>query len=97
METFSALLALCVGNSPVTGEFPSQRPVTQTFDIFFDLNGWARNRDAGDLRRSRVHRDVIVMNESFVALNILTPIVSIGWIVSDKLIYWYWVGTYHMR
>ena len=37
METFSALLALCVGNSPVTGEFPSQRPGEQSFDVFFDL------------------------------------------------------------
>ena len=37
METFSALLALCAGNPPVTGEFPSQRPVTQSFDVFFDL------------------------------------------------------------
>ena len=38
METFSALLAFCVGNSPVTGEFPSQRPVTWNFDVFFDLH-----------------------------------------------------------
>ena len=37
METFSALLALWAGNSPVTGEFPSQRPVTHSFDVFFDL------------------------------------------------------------
>ena len=37
MKVFSALLALCVGNSPVTGEFPSQRAVTRSFDIFFDL------------------------------------------------------------
>ena len=37
MEIFSALLALCAGNSPVTGEFPSQRPVTRSFDVFFDL------------------------------------------------------------
>ena len=36
IETFSALLALCAGNSPVTGEFPSQRPVTRNFDVFFD-------------------------------------------------------------
>ena len=36
METFSALLALCVGNSPVAGEFPAQRPVTRSFDIFSD-------------------------------------------------------------
>ena len=37
METFSALLAFCVGNSPVNGEFPAQRPVTRSFDIFFYL------------------------------------------------------------
>ena len=37
METFSALLALCAGNSPVPGEFPAQRPVTRSFDVFFDL------------------------------------------------------------
>ena len=37
METFSTLLALCAGNSPVTGEFPAQRPVTQSFGVFFDL------------------------------------------------------------
>ena len=46
METFSTLLALCVGNSPVnspvTGEFPTQRPVMRSFDFFFDLrlNKW---------------------------------------------------------
>ena len=37
MEAFSTLLAICVGNSPVPGEFPAQRPVTQSFDVFFDL------------------------------------------------------------
>ena len=37
METFSALLTFCAGNSPVTGEFPAQRPVTRSFDVFFDL------------------------------------------------------------
>ena len=37
METFFALLAICAGNSPVTGEFPAQRPATQSFDVFFDL------------------------------------------------------------
>ena len=38
METFSALLALCAGNSPVAREFPSQRPVTRSFDVYFDLH-----------------------------------------------------------
>ena len=37
METFSALLAICAGNSPVTGEFPGQRPVPRSFDGFCDL------------------------------------------------------------
>ena len=37
METFSALLAICAGNSPVPGEFPAQRPVTRSFDVFFDM------------------------------------------------------------
>ena len=37
METFSALLAICAGNSPASGEFPAQRPVTRRFDVFFGL------------------------------------------------------------
>ena len=37
METFSALLAICAGNSPVTAEFLAQRPVTRRFDVFFDF------------------------------------------------------------
>ena len=37
METFSALLAICAGNSPVSGEFTAQRPVTRSFDVFFDV------------------------------------------------------------
>ena len=38
MKTFPALLALCEGKSPVIGEFPSQRPVVRSFDVFFDLH-----------------------------------------------------------
>ena len=37
MEPFSALLAICAGNSPVPGKFPAQRPVTRSFDVLFDL------------------------------------------------------------
>ena len=37
METFSALLAICAGDSRVTGEFLSQKAVTRSFEIFFDL------------------------------------------------------------
>ena len=38
IETFTALLCFCGGNSPVTGEFPTQRPATRSFDVFFDLH-----------------------------------------------------------
>ena len=38
MEALSALLAIFAGNSPVPGEFPAQRPVTGSFDVFFDLH-----------------------------------------------------------
>ena len=65
MEYFSALLAICAENSPVPGEFPTQRPVTRSFDVFFDLymgiNGWVNNRKAGDLKGHRAHFDVIIM------------------------------------
>ena len=73
METFSALLAICVGDSSVTGEFPTQRPVTQSFDVFFDLRLNKRLSKlswAGDLRRHRAHYDVIVM--SLIALRRIT-------------------------
>ena len=65
IEILSASLALCAGNSPVAREFPQQRPVTRSFDIFLGLcwtNGWVNNRDTGDLRRHRTHFDVAVMS-----------------------------------
>ena len=51
METFPALLAICAGNLPVTAEFPTQRPVTQSFDVFFDLRlnkRLSKHDEAGD-------------------------------------------------
>ena len=65
METFSALLALCAGNSPVTGEFPSQRPVTRSFYVFFDFT-WTNNGHAGDLRCHHHHYDITVMNYHYL-------------------------------
>ena len=66
METFSVLQAICSGNSPVIGEFPAQRPVTRSFDVFYHLclnYRWVNNREAGELRRHRAHDDFIVMNK----------------------------------
>ena len=60
----SALLSLCVENSPVTGKFPSQRPVTRSLMFSFIcvwINAWVNNREAGDLRRQRVHYDVMYL------------------------------------
>ena len=49
------------------GEFPTQRPVTRSFDVFFDLRLNKRlrnNREAGDSRHYRAHYDVIVMSSN---------------------------------
>ena len=61
MDTFSALLALCAGKSLVNGEFPVQRPVTRSFDVFFGLRlnkrlskqswGWLFESPSCSLRR----------------------------------------------
>ena len=64
MEGFSALLAICEGNSPVSVRFLTQRPVTRSLDVFFDLRLNKRlgnNRDASDLRRHRAHYGVTIM------------------------------------
>ena len=77
METFSALLAFCAGNSPVTGEFPTQRPVTRSFDVFIDLclnKDLVNNQDAGVLRRHRAHYDVTEMN---LPVNAPAPILRV--------------------
>ena len=37
METFLRVTGLCAGKSPLTDEFPSQKPMTRSFAVFFDL------------------------------------------------------------
>ena len=61
VEAFSAFLAICAGNSPVSGEFPAQRSVTRSFDVFIDprLNKrLSKHHEAGDLECHRTHYDV---------------------------------------
>ena len=70
IETFSALLAICAGNSQVTGEFPAQSQLRGP--LMFSLIcawiiSWVNNREAGDLRRHRVYYDVIVMRRNHLA------------------------------
>ena len=59
----STLWALCAGNSPVTGEFPPQRPVMRSFDVFVDLrlNKRLSKQSAGDLRRRCAHYNVTIL------------------------------------
>ena len=60
METFFALLAICMGNSPVTGEFPAQRPVTELWYFLWYVPEQMVD-EAGDLRGNHAHYDVSVM------------------------------------
>ena len=64
IETFSALLALCAGNSPVPVISPHKgqwRGALMFSLICARINDWVNNREAGDLRRHRGHYDVKVM------------------------------------
>ena len=67
----------CVGNSPLTGEFPAQSPVTQFWYFLWsapELVVEQKNGDAGDLRRHRANYDVIVMlcGKQLLLIHILT-------------------------
>ena len=64
METFSALLAICAGNSPVPVNSPHKGQWRGAL-VFSLICVWihdrVNNREAGDLRRYRAHHDVTVM------------------------------------
>ena len=79
METFSALLAIGAGNSPVPGEFPTQRPVTRSIDVYFDLRpnkrlskqsrGWwfeTPSRPFWRHRNAMVHQQILVENMLYI-------------------------------
>ena len=62
-------MALYAGNSPVTGEFPAQRPVTWSFNVFFNLRldkrlskqlrGWSFKKPTRLLWRLCNEKDVL--------------------------------------
>ena len=79
METFSALLAFCAGNSPAPVNSPHKgqwRGALMGSLIYAWINDWVNNREAGNLRRQRDHYDVIVMVKG-VTLNIHLDIEAI--------------------
>ena len=72
IEQFSALLALCAGNSPVPVNSPHKgqwRGALMFSFICAWINDWVNNREAGDLRRHRGHYDVNVMRWTPLANN----------------------------
>ena len=60
-SSFSASLAICAGNSQVTGE-GQWRGALMFHLICTQINGWVNNREPGDLRRHRAHYDITVMD-----------------------------------
>ena len=71
METFSALLAICAGNSPVPVNSPHKgqwRGALMFSLIYAWINDWVNNREAGDLRCHRGHCDVDVMNYFYLEM-----------------------------
>ena len=92
METFSALLAICTGNSPVPGEFPTQRPVTRSFDVYFDLrpNKWLSKQSWGwwfetlscSLWR---HRNVISKVSRYSSINFTGDASAVNYYYSSKI------------
>ena len=62
METFSVLLAICAGNSPVNSSHKGQWCGSLMVSLIRTwINHSINNGEAGDLRRYRTHYDVIVM------------------------------------
>ena len=89
METFSASLAICAGNSPVSGEFPNKgqwRGALIFSLICAWINGWVNNREAGNLRRFRAHYDVSVMGKlNYLPTQLIHP--GVCWGVSSNIVH----------
>ena len=78
LKHFPRYWPFCAGNSPVTGEFPSQRPVSGVWYFLRSTpkkNGSVNNRNAGDLRRHRAHCGVTLM---------MPPHFMRGWVQTDR-------------
>ena len=108
METFSALLAICAGNSPVPGEFPTQRPVTWSFDVYFDLRpnkrlskqswGWWFETLSPPLWRHRNVKQVSQRSPS-VSTNYITQMCECRlslWGLDDALVDWFTIMAFRL-
>ena len=94
METFSALLALCAGNSPAPVNSPHKGQWRRALMFYFIcawINDWVNNREAGDLRRHRGHYDVNMMthdwndHHAFCGENCITVVLNFSFIFMPQL------------
>ena len=96
METFSALLAICAGNSLVTGGCPhkGQCRGALVFSLICTwINRWVNSGDAGDLRRHHAHYDVTIMDsDAILILNANRSCVVINNIWQQKM--WRWLALF---
>ena len=93
METFSALLALCAGNSlgPVNSPHKGQWRGALMFSLICArINDWVNNREAGDPSRYRGHYDVIVMKYwvpvGFIFWYLCLKCVVVAWRITPLVI-----------
>ena len=91
-ETFFALLAICAGNSPVTGEFPTNKGQWRGALMFslicVWINGCVNNGEAGDLRCHRAHYDVIVMEKPSAYLYVGQIATKTCWNHKKRVLVW---------
>ena len=83
MEKKSTLLAIYAGNSPVPGEFPTKRPVTRSFDVYFGLRpnkrlseqswGWWFEMPSHPLWR---HRNGMIQYKQFICVRLICKIIK---------------------
>ena len=79
METFSALLVTCAGNSPVNSPHKSQCHGALMFSLICTrINGWVNNREPGDLSDHGTHYDVIVMQCSKLVSLLINLVFAYG-------------------
>ena len=100
METFSALLGICAGNSPVPVNSPHKgqwREALMFSLICVWINGWANNCKAGDLRRYCAHYDVIVMRIKIIWWNKEQGMISESLITPFLVTYSNWIRIYQPK
>ena len=96
METFSALLAICTGNSPVPRWIPHTKASDAELWCFLwsasEKNSLVNNREAGDLRRHRTYYDVTVMiaTSSLSSLAVSTQPEKNGRYFTNHILYVFW-------